>query len=164
MTPKRTEQPSADTGGSHNDQFRMEDFVSYYLVRISKVIGNDFARKSRQLGLTVAALQALSMLAEHADMTVGELSDAALIEQPTLTKILNRLESDKLIRRKVSRRDKRIVHVHITRAGREIIPKMAVIIESIESRLLDGLSATEIETASKLLSRMSENVNLRRRF
>ena len=153
-----------DTDGSENtssDPLDLENHVSFWLIRLSKLINADFTSKTRHLGLTVAAIQTLSCLASRDGLTVSELSIACFIEQPTLTKILNRLESDKLIRRKASKRDKRLVQIHITAAGRKMLPKLKPIMAGIEHRVLAGLSQQDIKTVTRILGTMTENVSIR---
>ena len=156
-------QPATDRAAAMSDSqhFRLEDSVTYWIVRLFKIVNNEFTSKTRTLGVTVGAVQALSVLAESDGLTVGELSKICFIEQPTLTKILNRLESDKLVRRKVSKRDKRLVQIYITPAGRKLNSKMLMIIEEIENRTLAGISPQEVKSAMTLLRKMNENASIR---
>jgi DNA-binding MarR family transcriptional regulator len=81
------------------------------------------------LGLTTPKMRALAVLSLVDAPLIGELAVLTVIEQSTLSRALDQLQADGLIRRVTDVNDSRAVRVLITEQGREafdhIWPKMA---------------------------------------
>jgi DNA-binding MarR family transcriptional regulator len=70
-------------------------------------------------GRSVVALLTLRRLDTEGPHRITELAAAELVAQPTMTVLVNRLESDGLVRKTRDAVDARAVRVEITDAGRE---------------------------------------------
>ena len=141
-----------------NQNRKLEDMVNFWILHINKQILALCSGRIRRLGLTVSAIQALSLLAEHEGVTVSELSELAFIAQPTLTKMLNRLEADKLVRRKSSNRDKRLTQNYITPAGKKLLQGMWEVIDEGEEHTLRGFTSTQVEELMGYLKSIDQNL------
>lgn len=137
---------------------KLEDFVNFWIMHIEKQITTLYAGRIRRLGITVSGIQALSLLAEYEGVTVSELSELAFIAQPTLTKLLNRLEAEKLIRRKSSKRDKRLTQNYITPAGKKLLDGMWDVISEGEQRILQGFTSAQVKELMGYLKSMDKNL------
>ena len=91
-----------------------------------------------KLGLTYAQYITLLYLWEHEKATVGELCSALSLDTGTVSPLLKRLESAKLVERKRLPSDERTVEVRLTRKGKELEEKALTIPEHIASCLLTG--------------------------
>lgn len=91
-----------------------------------------------QLGLTYAQYITLLYLWEHDKATVGELCTALSLDTGTVSPLLKRLESAKLVERKRLPSDERTVEVRLTKRGKELEEKALAIPEHIASCLLAG--------------------------
>lgn len=100
-------------------------FVHRYLASVlalaSHRISAEFHIEVRKAGLTVTEWRILSSLLEADGETVGELAKLAVTKQPTLSKVLPRLESGGLITLENSRSDRRHTVVRITPKGAKLI-------------------------------------------
>lgn len=137
---------------------KLEDMVDFWIMHINKQILAMHAGRIRRLGITVSGIQALSLLAEHDGVTVSELSELAYIAQPTLTKMLNRLEAEKLIRRKSSKRDKRLTQNYITPAGTKLLQGMWEMMGAGEKRMLQGFTSAQVEELMGYLKTIDDNL------
>lgn len=91
-----------------------------------------------KLGLTYAQYITLLYLWEHEKATVGELCSALCLDTGTVSPLLKRLESAKLLERKRLPSDERTVEVRLTRKGKELEQKALSIPEHIASCLFSG--------------------------
>ncbi|NBK24072.1 MAG: MarR family transcriptional regulator [Spirochaetia bacterium] len=91
-----------------------------------------------QLGLTYAQYITLLYLWEHDKATVGELCTALSLDTGTVSPLLKRLESAKLVERRRLPSDERTVEVRLTKKGKELEEKALAIPEHIASCLLAG--------------------------
>jgi DNA-binding MarR family transcriptional regulator len=74
-------------------------------------------RHIRTLGLTAAQFDVIATLGNTDGMTCKELARRTLVTKGTLTGVLDRLERRRLIARQAEKRDRRSIHVRLTRRG-----------------------------------------------
>ena len=99
----------------------VDDYLLYLLARASSEVSAQFHTRLKQRGLQVPEWRVLASLSDGDGMTVGELAARALQRQPTMTKIINRMEVSNLIERRQGAPDRRQVRIHITPEGRRRI-------------------------------------------
>ncbi|WP_147675050.1 MarR family winged helix-turn-helix transcriptional regulator [Nigerium massiliense] len=87
---------------------------------------------------TAATWRALSMLAEHGSLRLGEFAELDQLTQPTATAKMNRLVAAGLVERSADPDDKRAVRFSLTDAGRRRLRELR---ELAVARLLPGISA-----------------------
>ena len=92
--------------------------------------------------------------AEHA-LTMSALSRELLVSNGNTTTVVDRLESDGLVRRTPSAADRRIVHVALTDDGRRHFEQLAADHEARVDELFAGVSAADLDTLSELLHHMT---------
>jgi DNA-binding MarR family transcriptional regulator len=100
----------------------------------------------------IASLAAGSEPKSAADLCKGISYDAG-----AMTRMLDRLESKGLLRRRRSAADRRLVHLELTDEGRAAYPRMREISLTVANRFLYGFSRAEARQLESLLTRMLEN-------
>ncbi|HWW48282.1 MAG TPA: flavin reductase [Xanthobacteraceae bacterium] len=93
-------------------------YLAYLLARASFLVSSAFHATLPQWDLSVSEWRVLACLMDAEGLSVGELAAMALMKQPALTKILDRMERDGLVVRKMAAADRRRVLIHLTAAGR----------------------------------------------
>lgn len=101
----------------------------------------------------IASLAAGSEAKSAADLCKGISYDAG-----AMTRMLDRLESKGLLRRRRSAADRRLVHLELTNEGRAAYPRMCDLSLAVANRFLHGFSRAEARQLETLLTRMLENV------
>jgi MarR family transcriptional regulator, organic hydroperoxide resistance regulator len=96
------------------------------------------------LGLTGSEMNALAHLADGRGWTVSALSVAAGSRPTTLTSVLDRLEGRDLVTRGSAPRDRRVVLIELTAAGREAAATIRATIGALERQALGPLPADTI--------------------
>jgi DNA-binding MarR family transcriptional regulator len=100
----------------------------------------------------VASLAAGSEPKSAADLCKGISYDAG-----AMTRMLDRLESKGLLRRRRSTDDRRLVHLELTDDGRTAYARMRELSLAVANRFLHGFSRAEARQLESLLTRMLEN-------
>lgn len=107
------------------------------LRRVFQVI-NEYSRSAEQsTGLTGPQLWALKILDSNSSLKVSELAQHMYLRPPTVVGILDRLEIKGLVSRNRSTEDRRAVHLHLTKAGKQLAAKSP---EVAQAMLLKGLN------------------------
>ncbi len=73
------------------------------------------------MGLSPARASALSVLVFGGPRTVGQLADAEGVRSPTMTRLVNSLEADGLVRRQAGDADRRVVVIEATPQARRLL-------------------------------------------
>jgi DNA-binding MarR family transcriptional regulator len=120
------------------------------------------AREDVRSGLSAARLSALSVLVFAGPLSLTELAAAERVQPPTMTRIVQALERDGLVRRRPSKHDRRSIVLAATTKGRRQlaaararrVQKLALALEALERRELSLLSdaADQIESVSAAIS------------
>jgi DNA-binding MarR family transcriptional regulator len=121
------------------DQTLHDRLLPYLLARASHIISAEFYENLRRRGVPVRRWRLLGMLWDSEDgLTIGELSEAILVEQSSTTRLVDRAVVEGLVRKRAGATDKRKVVVTISDAGRAYI---ADLVEEAQ-RVNAGLAAS----------------------
>jgi DNA-binding MarR family transcriptional regulator len=108
-------------------------------------------------GLSAPRLSALSVIVFRGPITLGELAHAEQVRPPTITRLVQELEREGLVRRRVDSEDRRIQRVSATAAGKRILQegrarRVAALAASVRS--LTTVDRRLLERATVLLERV----------
>src|SRR5947209_18984714 len=95
-------------------------------------------------GLSAARLSALSVLVLGGQRTRGELAAAEHVRPATMTRIVQALEQDGLVRRESDPDDGRVTRLHATAKGERVLWRGRERRVANLAGLLSGLSAAEV--------------------
>ena len=95
-------------------------------------------------GFPGAQLWALHEVAAAEGLTVGELAGRLRVHQPTASNLLNRLEVQGLVRKDRSAADRRLVHLHLTAAGRRVLQRAPAATRGLLPHVLDTLTPAQL--------------------
>ncbi len=110
-----------------------------------------------ELGLSPSRLSALSVLVFAGDKTLGELAQAEQVKPPTITKLVQALETAGLVRRIPVAHDKRATRVQATPQGRRTLHQGRRSRVRTLAKLLKSLTADDLAMlaeASELIERI----------
>ena len=116
------------------------------------------AREDTASGLGGPALSALSVVVFGGPINLGRLAEAERVRPPTMTRTVQGLEAGGLVRREQDPDDRRIVNVHATRRGEQVLQaararRVAALASSLES--LAERDRRTLERAADLLERLA---------
>lgn len=75
-------------------------------------------RQQDEGGFGATATSALATVQHHGPLSLGELATREQVAPPTMTKVVEKLESHGLVKRETDPRDRRVARLTITAAGR----------------------------------------------
>jgi DNA-binding MarR family transcriptional regulator len=118
----------------------------------------------REKQITFVQSKALLLLSEKENQTLSQLSDGLSRTRCTVTGLVDRLEGKGLVRRKRSRKDRRLIYVSLTDKGRElsaelkekVVPEISKLGEKIMGMLTDSEVAALYSALGKLSSGIGE--------
>lgn len=130
-------------------------FVHRYLASLlamaSHRVSDEFHKEVRKAGLTVTEWRVLGSLIEGEGETVGEVARLAVTKQPTLSKVLPRLEQEGLVTLTTARTDRRQTVVQITPKGTRLISGLCDRALLHQKRLMEKLDSDHSEQLIEML-------------
>jgi 3-hydroxy-9,10-secoandrosta-1,3,5(10)-triene-9,17-dione monooxygenase reductase component len=126
-------------------------YLAYLLARASFIVSAEFHAALPRWHLSVPEWRVLACLMDSEGLTVSRLAAMALMKQPRISKVLDRMERDGLVRRSVTPGDRRRVSVHLTAAGRNRVDPVLAAAKAHETDLLAAFSAAERDTIKAAL-------------
>jgi DNA-binding MarR family transcriptional regulator len=124
--------------------------------RIVRAVRLSSRSSESALGLSAAQLFVLQRLADHDGLSINELADETLTHQSSVSVVVSKLAARKLVRREVSRLDRRRSVISLTAKGRRALAGAP---EAMQVRLiaaLDELSGADVTRLARLLGRWTE--------
>ena len=106
----------------------------------------------RKHGLTEQQWRVLRALSEFDSVDASELAARSFLLAPSLSRILQHLESENLIRRSYDEADQRRLVVKITAAGQRLFDKVAPESESLYNTIESEFGAERLESLYELLA------------
>lgn len=120
--------------------------VSFVIKCRGRDILNDFE-------ITPPQFSALLLLSEHGDMTIGELGNKMYLASSTATDLIDRMERNSLVGRVRDENDRRVVRLHMTDKGKQMILE---VVDSRKRYLDDILTLVEKEDQQKLVGSLTK--------
>lgn len=136
----------------------LNQFAPYLLNRISARWNADLAEALKALNISTIQMRILAVLAVNSGLTVNELSVLTVTEQSTMSRTLDSLEEQGMIRRQARSDDMRVREVHILDAGREAFAKIWPTVYAHQKHMFDGVTADEYQAFIGTLHKMLRNI------
>lgn len=128
-----------------------EDYLPYLLARAAHQVAGRFHDSLRRHDLTMLTWRVLAALSDGRNWTVTQLCAVSLAKQPTVSKLLDRLEQQRLIIRSEDSGDGRRVLVRITAAGRRKVAPAMLEATDYNQSILAEHPAADLERLKRLL-------------
>jgi len=125
--------------------------LSALLARASIAISREFHEDVRRHRMPIHQWRVLASLSDSPGMSLSELGELTLIRQPTLTRLVQRLERLGLIRKSANADDRRMLRLALTGRGRERVAELLTLAEERQERMLQGLDAEALKAGLRYL-------------
>ncbi|HUJ65158.1 MAG TPA: MarR family transcriptional regulator [Acidimicrobiales bacterium] len=110
--------------------------------------------------VTPSQLSALSTVAKHGELTLGELAAIERIAPPSMTRIAARLEDEGWLERRADTSDRRVARVAVSPAGRALLDETRTRRDAFLANRLQQFTEEEralLERAVPLLERLASD-------
>ncbi|HEV7323157.1 MAG TPA: MarR family transcriptional regulator [Ensifer sp.] len=117
-----------------------------------------FDARVKEKGLTLSRARALFALTRKDGLNQRDLADELDIETPTLVRLLDGMEKQGFIERRVEATDRRAKQIHMTDFGRTIADEILRLADEIRAEVLQGVDAAELAVTLRVVSSIAGNV------
>ena len=132
----------------------LEEFTPYLMNRIMARYNKGVEAALKEVGVSVAQMRALVVLAESGPCTINELSVLTVIKQSTLSRTLDTMENAGLLTREARDGDSRVRLITLTDAGRTAFEAAWPAMLGMRDTMLSSLDPEERATLNRMLLRV----------
>lgn len=123
----------------------VDDYLPAMLGQAWQLVSSDFHAVVEARGLSVLEWRVLSTLVDCGPIGIGRLALRTVSKQPTVTRVVDRLESQQQVRRVPDAVDGRVTLVRVTPLGRRLVAGLVREARAHEATVLAGLGARKAE-------------------
>jgi DNA-binding MarR family transcriptional regulator len=136
----------------------LTNYAPYLMNRIMGRYNASLRDEMAGLGLTTPKMRALAVLSVIDGPLIRELAVFSVVEQSTLSRALDQLEGDGLVRREADAADSRATRIFITEAGRATFETLWPRMAEAQSRMFRGIAEDERRAFVGTLQKMLTNI------
>lgn len=150
---RRAAPPGAAT--AHGSQF-VQDYLGYLLGQANHALFKDFEAVVREAGLSGIEWRVLATLSGQPPMPVGQLALEVLSQQPTVTRLVQRLAAQGWVSLCDDPADQRRTLVGITPTGQQKVTPLMAQAREHEATVLGALDAADVRRLKEQLRRLAQ--------
>lgn len=140
-------------------RIELEQFLPYAFYLITSRLSQRFLERLRPHGMTVPRWRVLMVIANKGPSSIGKLVELTFIPQSGVSRVIDQMERDKLVIRRNSAKDQRVVEVHLTARGKDIYRGLAHVAVSYADAVVSDFTRRERTELFTMLRRVLSNLN-----
>ena len=151
--------------GNQINEFKLQvqerEVFSILTGKISTTINRALLRAFAQedLHITTEQWTVLACLWKQDKITQRELCDLTSKDKPSMTRLIDNLERNKIVVRVSHPTDRRVNLIHLTQYGASLQKKVSAVVQSVVDKSLIGVSEDEVTIARTLLNKIISNLD-----
>lgn len=144
-----------------NNQFKRGELYSVINAMAAAAIARRMQKNFRNAGLdiTIEQWSILYHLWKEDHLSQQELCNRTFRDKPSITRLIDNLEKQKLVVRSASKNDRRINIVSLTETARELHNQTIELANQTMDEALVGVTKAEIETVKNVLQKVYDNLS-----
>jgi DNA-binding MarR family transcriptional regulator len=131
----------------------VEPRLSYVLGRLDRVLRRRLVAAVGQVGLTLPAYTALSVLRVQDGLSNARLARRSLVTPQSMSEVLARLVDQGYVRRQAEPGHGRVIRIELTKAGIRALERCDRAVDEVECQMLAELDAAEVARLRDVLTR-----------
>jgi DNA-binding MarR family transcriptional regulator len=143
-----------------NNQFKRGELYSFMTGKASTAIARRLQKnfKQGQIEITVEQWSVLYHLWKNDGLSQQQLCDATFRDKPSITRLVDNLEKQKLVKRVASKNDRRINQVFLSDLGRKLEITTMQVANNTLNEALKGVPPENIEMCKNVLQIVYDNL------
>ena len=130
-----------------------EDRFIFLISKVCQKLIINLQKAFSESGVEVTPIQVMLLffLQKNDGSSLTQISQGLMLENPTVTGLIDRLEKSGYVKRSDHRNDRRVYLVPLTEKGNKVAKKALPIVKKLNEQIKKGYSKGEIEDFKKVL-------------
>jgi len=131
----------------------IEDRFIFLISKVCQKLIINLQKSFSESGIEVTPIQVMLLffLQKNDGSSLTQISQGLMLENPTVTGLIDRLEKLGYVKRSDHPNDRRVYLVHLTEKGKKVANKALPIVKRLNEQIKEGYSKEEIEGFKKVL-------------
>lgn len=140
------------------DRDAVRDQFPFAVARVTRRWRKLLDERLKDLGVTQARWTTMFYLQRGGEgLTQRELASLMAIENPTLVRLLDSLEDQGLIERRLCQNDRRARRLHLTKSGEAFMDELNRRARDLRDEMLEGVADSDIAVAVNVFNQIMVN-------
>ena len=126
------------------------------LFKVNNVILRTQEIVLRRFNVSAVEVDILQLLENEGEKKMKDIGERVHVKLSNLTNIVDRMESQKLVKRVNSKEDRRSIFVHLTNKGRDMLDKYNDYLREVSSRMKSAVMDEEFQALISGLEKISQ--------
>lgn len=143
-----------------NNQFKKGELYSFITGKASTAVARRLQKNFKQSGvdITIEQWSVLYHLWKEDGLSQQQLCDATFRDKPSITRLVDNLEKQQLVKRTASKDDRRINLIYLTKEAQDLQDKTMAVANQTINEALQGVTETQIDVAKEVLQIVYDNL------
>jgi DNA-binding MarR family transcriptional regulator len=131
----------------------VEDRFIFLISKVCQKLITNLQKSFSEGGIEVTPIQVMLLffLQQNNGLSLTQISQGLMLENPTVTGLIDRLEKSGYVKRSDHPSDRRVYLVYLTEKGNKVAKKALPIVIKLNDKIKEGYSKGEIEDFKKVL-------------
>jgi DNA-binding MarR family transcriptional regulator len=131
----------------------VEDRFIFLIAKVHQKLFTSLQKSFSENGIEVTPIQVMLLffLQQSNGLSLTQISQGLMLENPTVTGLIDRLEKSGYVKRSDHPNDRRVYLVHLTEKGNKVARKALPIVRKLNEQIKEGYAKAEIEDFKKVL-------------
>lgn len=138
--------------------FYLEDCIAFITCSSAKKLADCLEKRLNQYHITRTQWIALYYISITSMITQKQLADKMSLKEPSIVRLLSKMELLGWVKRSNSDYDKRIKYINLTDDGLRVKTEMLHVVEKFKDDVLNGISDEELENFKSTLRKILMNI------
>jgi len=139
----------------------LKSHLGYHLRVVSNAVSHTFAKKLTNLDVTVAEWVILREMYSHETNTAPSIvAEITGLSRGAVSKLIDRLLHKGLVSREEGTIDRRYQEIKLTKQGKTLVPKLAIIADENDDAFFSKLTGLEKKQLRNILKKLTNLHNL----
>ncbi|MEG0020599.1 MAG: MarR family transcriptional regulator [Oscillospiraceae bacterium] len=138
--------------------FNLDDCIACITSRSAKLLAECFEKRLNCYNITRTQWIALYYINTNQDITQKQLADKMSLKEPTVVRLLDRIQAIGWITRINSEDDKRLKILKLTPSGEKVETEMLSVAEKFRNDATRDIPQQELTTYNAVLRKMLDNI------
>ena len=144
-----------------NNQFKRGELYSFITGKASTAISRRLQKNFREhnFDVTIEQWSILYHLWKEDGLSQQQLCEASFRDKPSMTRLVDNLEKQNLVKRVASDQDRRINLIFLTAVGLQLQDTLMELANKTLNEALEGVSHGQVEIAKEVLQKVHDNLS-----
>lgn len=138
--------------------FRLAADLGFLIHRTSRLLQVELQKVLEPYDLTREQWPVLAMLWEEEGASQNKIGAYLCKDQPTITRIIDRLEKKRLVKRVTNTRDRRAYRIVLTEEGKQLNEVLPKLVDDLLKRAQAGLTEEQVAALKQALPTIAGNL------